>query len=354
MIKTLKQTVVVCMVLCMAVGMSRAAEEKKGPALSVKANLELFYESSKDIGGTGDDGKFKSNQLYLEIDGKFEKDLSAKLKLDGADIESRDGKTVSAKAIEEANFTAKHIGGSVVTLVFGKDEMPFGLDYDKYLNDSIAHQFEIDKVWGLHGIVDIPCVGNIAAASYQHRHSDEDEIMASNETGDNYTAKLTIDKLIKNLTVKVSAATESYTDTSTTDDDTGVTTVTAMDDESRWGAGAVYKIKGAGNINVEYIAFSSLKGSPDYDPSLITLGVQCDAIAKTAIWGRLEIIEEDTTDDVETEFWSTGIKYSPTKNYALMLEYSNFNSNNMKDAKDLKVAKNSTEDSILVGVRAKF
>ena len=37
-----------------------------------------------------------------------------------------------------------------------------------------------------------------------------------------------------------------------------------------------------------------------------------------------------------------------------MVEYSNFNSGDMKDAKDLKVAKNSIEDSILFGVRAKF
>jgi hypothetical protein len=49
-----------------------------------------------------------------------------------------------------------------------------------------------------------------------------------------------------------------------------------------------------------------------------------------------------------------GIKYSPTKNYTLMVEYSNFNSGDMKDAKDLKVADGSTEDAILFGIRAKF
>jgi len=350
----LTRAVAIGVVLCMVVSMTNAAEETKIPELSLKPNLELFYENSKYVGGTGDDDKFKSNQFYLDFGAKFENDLAAKLKLDAADIESRDGTTVSAKAVEEANFTAKHIGDSCVTLIFGKDEMPFGLDYDKYLNDSVAHQFEIDKVWGFHGIVDIPCVGNIAAAAYQHRHTDDDETLATNEAGDNYTAKLTIDKLIKNLTVKISGASESYSDTEATDDDTGVTTVSAMEDETRWGAGAVYKVKGIGNINAEYISFSSLKGYPGYDPSLVTLGVECNAIEKTAIWGRLEIIDEDTTDDVETEFWSAGVKYSPTKNYELMVEYSNFNSGDMKDAKDLKVAKNSIEDSILFGVRAKF
>jgi hypothetical protein len=352
--KSLTRIVVAGVVLCMVGSMSNAEEQAEGPEVSVNADLELFFESSNDVGGSGDDDKFKSNQLYLDFRAKFENNLSARLKLDGADLESSDGTTVSAKVVEEANFTAKDIGGFPVTLIFGKDQMPFGLDYDKYLNDSIAHQFEIDKVWGLHGVITIPCVGKFAAASYQHRHSDDEEVLATNETGDNYTAQLTIDKLIKNLTVNFSAATESYSDTESTDDDTGGATVSAKDDESRYGAGLVYKVKGLGNVNAEYIEFSSLKGRSDYDPSLITLGVQWDVIDKTAVWGRFEIIEEDTDDDVETEFWTVGVKYSPTKSYTLMVEFSNFNSGDMSDAKDLMVAKNSIENSVLFGVRAKF
>ncbi len=324
------------------------------PKIGVAADLELFYENSDNVGREGDNDKFKSNQLYFDINGKFDKNLSAKLKLDGADIVSSDGKVVTEKIVEEANFTAKHIGGSPVTVVFGKDEMPFGLDYDKYLNDSIAHQFEIDKVWGFHGIVDIPGVGNVAAAAYQHRHSDDDEVDASNETGDNYAAKLTIDKLVKNLTVKLSGASESYSDTAVTDDDTGVTTTTMKDEETRYGAGAILKIGDLGNINAEYIAFNNLNGTPDYDPSLITLGVEYDVVDKTVIWGRYEIIDDDTPETTENDFWSVGVKYSPTKNYSLMVEYSNFNSGDMKDATDLNVAKGSTDDAILVGVRAKF
>ena len=65
---------------------------------------------------------------------------------------------------------------------------------------------------------------------------------------------------------------------------------------------------------------------------------------------------EDVTGGtpLEDDFWTVGVKYSPTKNYTLMVEYSNFNSGDMKDAKDLKVAKGSIEDALLVGVRAKF
>ena len=347
----LTRSLVVVAVLCMALSTSSAAEG--APEWSVVADLELFYELSNNVNGHGDDDKFKSNQLYLDFAAKFERDLAAKLKLDGADIVSADGKAVTEKIVEEANFTAKHIGGSPVSLVFGKDEMPFGLDYDKYLNDSISHQSEIDKVWGLHGIVDIAHVGNVAAAGYQHRHSEADERDRSNRAGDNYCAKLTIDKLVKNLSVKISTSSESYAYTETTNAD-ATTTVKEKKDERRWGAGAVYKIKGLGNVNAEYISFNNQKGTANYDPDLVSLGLQCDAIAKTSIWGRYEIIGDDTDDDVETDFWSVGVKFSPTKNYSLMVEYSNFNSGDMKDAKDLKVAKGSTEDALLLGVRAKF
>ena len=322
--------------------------------LKVSASLELFYEASKDVGGSNDDDKFKSNEFYLDFKGSFDHGLGAKLKLDGADIVSSHDKTVTEKIVEEANFTAKHIGESPVTLVFGKDEMPFGLDYDKYLNDSIAHQFEIDKVWGFHGIVDIPNVGNIAAAAYQHRHSDEGEVEVTNELGDNLAAKLTVDSLVENLTVKVSAASESYANTEITDEETGITTSSTKDDEARYGAGAVYKVKGLGNLNVEYIAFNSLKGKPDYDPDLVTLGIQYDGIENITLWGRYEIIGDDTSDAVETDFWSVGMKYSSAKNYSLMLEFSNFNSGDMKDAKDLKVADGSIEEAVLLGVKAKF
>lgn len=345
---------IVAVIVALAVVMPGVAADEDLPSMSIKGSLELFYELSEDVGGHGDVDKFKSNELYVDFTGKFDWGLGAKLKLDGADIVSSDGKFVTEKIVEEANFSAKHIGGSPVTLVFGKDEMPFGSDYDKYLNDSIAHQFELDKVWGFHGIVDIPHVGNVAGAVFQHRHADDDEIEPTNEAGDNVTGKLTIDKLVKNLVVKVSGALVSYSDTATTDPATGITTVSTMNDEIRWGAGAIYKVKGIGNVNAEYIGFNDMSGHPGYHPSLLTLGIQCDVIDKTAIWGRYEIIGENTPEDVETDFWSVGVKHSPTKNFDLLLEYSNFNSGDMKDATDLKVAKGSTEDSLLVGVKAKF
>ncbi|NQT92481.1 MAG: hypothetical protein HQ559_06955 [Lentisphaerae bacterium] len=350
--RILTTAIVAAAVFCMVLPMSNAADEE-GPQMSIEADLELFYELSKDVGGPGDIDKFTSNQLYVDIVGQFDDNHAARLKLDGADIESAGGKTVSAGIIEEANFSARKIAGSPVSLVLGKDEMPFGLDYDKYLNDSIAHQFEVDKVWGVHGIVDIPAVGNVAAATYQHRHSVEGEIDSSNQIGNNYCAKLTINKLIENLTVNISGGTESYSDVETTDEATGLASTSARDDEIRWGAGAVFKIEDIGNINAEYIGFSNLQGTPDYNPGLVTVGLQCDMIDNTAIWARYEMILADAAD-VETGFWTVGVKYECVENFDVMLEYSNFNSGDMKDANDLNVEKGTTENALLVGVRASF
>lgn len=350
--KFLTTTIVVTAVFCMVLPMSNAADEE-GPELEIGVALELFYELSEDVGGPGDMDKFKSNQLYVDIVGEFGQDHAARLMLDGADLEAADGKTVSAHVIEEANFSAGNIAGSPISLVIGKDEMPFGLDYDEYLNDSIAHQFEIDKVWGVHGIVDIPAVGEFAAATYQHRHATDGEVDSSNQIGYNYCAKLTINKLLENLTVKVSGGSEAYSDVQVTDETTGVTSTESRSDEIRWGAGAVFKIEDLGNVNAEYIGFSNLGGRQDYNPGLVTVGLQCDVIDNTAIWGRYEMILADAAD-VEPGFWTVGVKYECVKDFELMLEYSNFNSGNMTDAKNLDVKKGSTEDALLIGVRATF
>ncbi len=337
---------------------SLAMAQDAAPEIKVSADLELFYELSDDVGGSNDGDKFKSNQLYLLFDGKFDNNMEARVVLDGADIVASDGKTVSGeKIIEEANFTIKHIGGSPVTLVFGKDEMPFGLDYDKYLNDHIAHNQEVDKVWGIHAILDIEGVGDFAAGSYQHRRSLGDGVTlveADNELGDNYTAKLTVDEFVGGLKLVLSGGAEAYGDTSTTDEN-GVTTVALRNDESRLGVGLLIDCpEERGNLNLEYISFSNKGGSPDYDPGLITIGAEYATCEKVTVWGRYEIIEDDSSADVETDFWTVGIVYAPVKGYKFLVEYSNFNSGDLKDATDLDVAKGSIEDALLVGVKAKF
>lgn len=346
-------------VVCAAAGVfsSAIAQDEGLPKITVRADLELFYELSDDTSGVGDSDKFRSNQFYLDFRGDFEKNMAARVMLDGADIVGSDGRAVTEKIVEEANFTMKDLCGTPFTLVFGKDEMPFGTDYDNYLNDSISHQLEIDKVWGFHGICAIPKVGNIAAATYQHRHSlgaGEARISSDNQIGDNYSAKLTVDQPLDILSLQVSGASESYSDLSVTDD-TGATSTVEKDSETRIGAGFVLKCpKRPANLNVEYISFSNKGGVPGYDPGLLTVGVECQIVDKYTAWARYEVIDEDADEAVETDFWSVGIIYEAAKGYKLLVEYSNFNTGNMSDAADLKVADGSLENALLLGVKACF
>lgn len=353
-----KLSVVLVAVFVTGAGLVPAmGQDENLPKIEVEGNLELFYELSDNTAGTGDNDKFKSNQLYLDFRGTFANNMAARLLLDGADIVGSDGKVVTEKVVEEANFTLKEIGGSPVTLVFGKDEMPFGLDYDEYLNDSLAHQFELDKVWGFHGICDITKVGNIAVASYQHRHSlgeGESRISADNEIGDNYAAKLTVDQPLDILVVNISGASESYSDLSVTDE-MGVTSTVGKDDETRVGAGFILKCpKRPANVNVEYMSFSNKGGTPGYDPGLLTVGVECEWAEKYVTWARYEVIDEDSDEAVETDLWSVGVTYKAAKGFKLLVEYSNFNTGNMADATDLMVADGSLESALLLGVKARF
>lgn len=303
--------------------------------LKVSSDLEVFYERSKDVGGIDDDDRFKANQLYLTIDGKFDGGYEARLKLDGADIVSSDGKFVTEKIVEEANFTMNDIGGSPFTLVFGKDEMPFGLDYDKYLNDSIAHQFEIDKVWGFHGIVKLGDIGKFAAAVYENRNGS-----TPNEVTNNITTRLNLNNLIPNFDLEVSYATESYGTTG---------------DETKYSAGFVWFFIDPANVNVEYTGFQDKGGVNGYAPALITVGLEYQIEERTKIFGRYEKILEDV-DNVELEenFFMAGVSFAPTKNFTISAEFANFNSINMSDAKDLNVADGTLENTILLGIRAKF
>lgn len=305
--------------------------------IRISGDMELFYERSEDIGGDDDDDQFKTNQLYVTFDGHFEEGLGTRLKLDGADVENSDGKNVTHKTVEEANFFFEDIGQSPVTLVFGKDEMPYGLDYDKYLTESLAHGFETDKVWGVHAIVKIKNAGDFAAAFYEHRNGSPE-----NELTDNFTTRLTVDELVENLLVEFSFGIEEYVDSSA-----------SMDDEMRYSAGLIYKFIDRANVNIEYNGFRSRNGMENYDPGLVTLGVECKE-DKYKIFGRYERIIEDADTDVEENFFMIGTSYSPADRYTLSLEYSNFNTENLKDAGDLNVADDSLEDSIKFGIRAIF
>ncbi len=94
-------------------------------------------------------------------------------------------------------------------------------------------------------------------------------------------------------------------------------------------------------------------GEVGYEPGLLTVGLEGKR-GDLRLFGRYEKIFEDSETDVEENFYAVGISYIPTKNYTISLEIANFNSGDLTDASDLRVADDSTEGSVLVGIRAKF
>ena len=316
-----------------------ASQSYAATELKVSSDLELYYENSSNIKNQDDDDQFKTQQLYLTIDGKFDDNMAARLKLDAADIVSSNGKTVTEKIVEEANFTLNNIGGSPVTLIFGKDEMPFGLDYDKHLTDPLQHNFEIDKVWGVHIITKINDQHKFAAALYENRNDSESY---ENELTSNYVARYN-GSIVEGLDIELSFGQEQYKTSGTT----------GLDDEKRYNAGLVYKF-GSNNVNFEFTEFENRKGG-NRNPSLISLGLE-RKMDKHSVWGRFERVDADEapSEKVEENFYSIGYAYEAAKHYTLSAEFANFSTADYKDASDLHVADGSIENSIKLGIRAKF
>lgn len=331
--------------------MNVAAQD--APSLNISGKVELWYEYSDGVGGNKGDSTITANEIYLTFDAKYNDDLSAKVKLDGADIVSRDGTTVSEKIVEEANITAKNVCGVPLTLVFGKDEMPFGLDHDKALTDPIVHHFEIDKVWGLNGAVALKGVGSIGAAVYHHRHSlasDATRASADNEIGDNFAVRLIVDKF-DNLKAEVSYAQEGYSDTSASDG-AGGTVVTDKANETRWSMGAVYTVADLCKVYVEYIGTQNRKGTPDADPGVVSVGVEGNVTDKVKLHIRYEKVLEDSAMDVETDYVFAAVEYAASDGVAYFAEVMNFNSADLSSASGL--ADTSIDASVKLGARIKF
>jgi hypothetical protein len=347
-----------------SLGVSAMASEIK-----VSADLEVYYEYADDTDGVNDDDRFQTNQLYLTIDGKFD-GYDARLKLDGADMENETGAESTSNDIEEANFTIKEIAGSPVTVVFGKDEMPFGLDYDKYLTDPLVHYYEIDKVWGVHTIIDIKDIGNFAFGLYESRNTDA----TTNEMGDHFTTRLIIDKLVDNLTCEVSFANEKMNDNDVIIADANGDLISYDEDEQKYSVGAVYEYMNGANVNLEYTGFSSKGGVADYDPGLISAGTEYRIDDSYLVYARIEYVLEDAKNseqgqhnattagggdpdyDVEEYFYMIGASYSPEKNYTLSLEYTNYSTANYSSAAGLSMSDTPDvlESAIKFGIRAKF
>lgn len=321
------------LVICMA-----APATAGGGDVKVSGAVEVHYRRSSDLyAGKGDD-KIQPEELYIQVSKEVADNVETLIKLDGADMNNKTGSSSTHKVIEEAQVIFKNVGNQPLILIFGKDEMPFGQDYEKFLLSSRTHGFEIDKVWGVHGIYKIEGLGSIAAALFE-RAPEYDNTLGVQEyvdpdTGltDSFTAKITLDKMVDNLSVEASYA-------STGRDEAVGTEV----DEDRFSVGAKFNLADL-TIHGEYTSFSDYKHAANSDLEVIQVG----ADYKIGNW-LLKVRHEMSDDDVdnnndEENRTAVGISYYFNKNALLTAELE-------------KITYDGTKDDVsqtLIGAAVKF
>jgi len=280
--------------------------------VKISGSVEIQYRSSSDkYKRTGND-EIKAEELYIKIEKEVAENVYAMIKLDGADIDG--GKQSSThKYIEEAQAIFKNVAHAPLTIIFGKDEMPFGQDYEKFLISSRTHGFEIDKVWGLHGIYKIDGFGSTAAASFERApaYDTASQKYVKPNTGltDSIALKLKADKLIKNLSIEASYATIGKDDS-----------VAAEENESRISIAGKYKMGNLG-LHGEYTTFSDMGHVKGSDLAVIQVG----ADYKVDSWllkARHEISDNNVDNDgSEVNRTVVGVSHYFSKKAFVALEW---------------------------------
>jgi len=352
------KTLITAVALLVCVATVMAQEEAAVPEVEMSGKIEGWYQHAEGVGRNSGNGRMGFNTLYLAIDAAYEDDYAGRIKLDGADIVNRDDMSVSADAVEEANLTAGNVLGLPVTLVCGKDEMPFGLDDDQHLTDPVIHHLEIDKVLGVIAEVALPEIGSLAGSTYYHRNlieENQERLGLDNRLGDNVAVQLKLDTLAEGVMAQVSYATEAFADIETTDTN-GVTTVGARDDEQRWSVGVMCNIGDLGEVSIEYVGTMNRLGRIGHDPGIVALNLSTEVMDKLEAFGRYErILTDELSNPIAAEdFYLLGLEYSPAENYAVALEYANYSTVDYRYVADLDIGNRSTEGSIKLGVRAIF
>lgn len=246
-------------------GLSLAAPVMAADDLKISGSVEIQYRSSDDYyndkslpleyPSIADNGNYggdliRPEEVYLQVSKKMDKGVEVLLKFDGADM---DKDSADNNYLEEAQIIFSDLGLKGLSIVAGKDEMPFGQDYEQFLLSSITHGLEIDKVWGLHGIYAFKGLGTIEAAVFERARDVDTRVQ------DSFAAKATMDKLVKNLSVEVSAARKGK--------DVG----SGEKDESRVNGGAVFKWSDF-TVHAEKTMVQNLGNFDGYDLDVTQVG----------------------------------------------------------------------------------
>ncbi|MDH3974247.1 MAG: porin [Deltaproteobacteria bacterium] len=245
-------------------------------------NAPAEYPSIDHNGETGGD-VIIPEELYLQVSKKIDEGVEVLLKLDGADMDRYDDNARDdSKYVEEAQIIFSELGLDGLSIVAGKDEMPFGQDYEQFLLNSETHKLEIDKVWGLHAIYNFKGLGSIAAAVFER------DRIANTKVQDSYAAKATLDQLVKNLSVQVSMARIGK--------DVGAAPP-GEKDESRLSGGAVFKW-GDFTFHGERTIIIDHDHEKDYDLDVTQVGADFK-LKDFLIKVRQEVIDDENPDPTE-------------------------------------------------------
>jgi hypothetical protein len=295
----------------------------------ISGAVELQYRHSSDVYGSYGNDDIKAEELYIQAKKEIAPNIEALIKLDGADIskahdhdidtsgitiaqlDETEKATSSHKMVEEAQVIFKKIGGAPITLVVGKDEMPFGQDYEKFYYSNNTHGYEIDKVWGLNGKYDIESFGSVEAAFFKRDTKSESN---GSETAltDSFAARATCNKLINGLSFKISYAKKGK-------DNSDATEV----DEKRISVGAKYSISNL-TLHFENTRLTSKDYEEDNDPSVLLVGADYLFAEKILPKCFYETLDDDDAGDQAgsaASLLGVGINYYLDKKCILSFDY---------------------------------
>ncbi len=321
------------MIFCMASPVMADGDVK------ISGSVEIHYRHSSDKYASKGDDELKAEELYIKFKKEIADDVVTHIKLDGADMENGKEKD-SHKYIEEAQVIFKNVADMPLDLVFGKGEMGFGQDYEKFLLSSRTHGFEVKKVWGLHGVYKVEGIGSFDLAFFERapsydNSSDSGGSYTKPDTSltDSYVVRIKADKLVENLSIQASHAQIGK-------DEAAV----GEEDENRTSVAGKFKAGSLG-IHAEYTTFSDEGHVKDADLDVIQVGADYK-IGKWLLKARHEMSDNDVDNDgSEEDRTAVGVSYYVSEKAFMTVEWETVSYDG---------AGVDDKDEVLVGVKFKF
>lgn len=266
--------------------------------VQISGVMVLQHIISSDVyDGQGDDST-DAYKIYLNFDKNVADDIGMHLVINADKFGSDD-------ALEAAHIAFSNVGGAPMTLLAGKVEVPWGMDYSKFITSTYVHELEIDKVWGGAMVYGIDGFGSFIFAICE---ADPTNGTDRKLTG-SYAIKVKADKLMDGLAAEASMV---KVEKDALND--------AQKDDSRISIAAKYAVADA-TVAAEYVTTTSYACvERDDEMGVMLLGVDYktgDMLLKASY----EAISNDTSGDAEETRMLIGANYNFADGVYASLEY---------------------------------